>query len=301
MDRREFIRKTTAAVATALGAPALGADKAQVAAPPTTRPATKKPLRATDTVILAKAKIKTSRLAIGTGTLGGRQQRDLGIGGMVKLFRHGLDQGVRWWDTAGLYGTHPHVAATLKEIKRDRVTLTSKTRAKDAAGVRKDIENFRKELGTDYIDIVLLHCMTDPDWRDKMAGPMDALAEAKDKGLIRAVGCSYHTYPALKAAADEPWVQVSLARINPFAVRIDVNKPEEVPRIEKALQTLHERGQAVYGMKILGEGRIKGDRIDESLAFVLGRPYVNAFTIGFGSRREIDDIIRRIDRIRATA
>ena len=301
MDRREFIRKTTAAVATALGTPVLGADKVQVAAPPATRPVAKKLLRAGDTVTLAKTKIKTSRLAIGTGTLGGREQRDVGIEGMIKLFRHGLDQGVRWWESAEMYRTHPHVAAALKEVKRDRVVITTKTRSQDAAGVRKDIEDFRKELGSDYIDIVLLHGMRDHDWREKMKGPMDALSEAKDKGLIRAVGCSYHTLSALQAGADEPWTEVNLVRINPFALRMDVEKIQELPKVEKVLQTMHQRGKAAYGMKILAQGDLKGDRIDKSLRFVLARPYVSAFTIGFSRNEQIDDIIRRIDRIRATA
>ncbi len=302
MDRREFMRKAAAAAGAALGAQVLGC-RSTGTGPSlvTTGPAAGKPLRATDTVTLGRTGIEPSRLAIGTGTIGGREQRELGIEGMVKLFRHGLDQGVRWWDTAGMYGTHPHVRAALRDIKRDQVVITSKTRSKDAAGVRKDLEEFRKELDTDYIDILLLHCMTEPDWPGKMKGPMDVLSEARDKGWVRAVGCSFHNLGALQAAADEPWIEVALARFNPFAVRMDVSKTEQVPRVAEALQTMHQRGKAVYGMKILGQGDIKDDRIDESLQFVLGKPCVSGFTIGFGSGDQIDDIIRRIDRIRATA
>jgi aryl-alcohol dehydrogenase-like predicted oxidoreductase len=287
----------TAAAGTALiGGPVLAGDR-----PGTTQPAGRKILKAADTITLGKTGVKPSRLSMGTGTRGGSAQRELGVDGMVKLFRHGIDQGVHWWDTADMYKTHPHVHATLKEIKRDQVVITSKTRSTDADGVRADLERFRKEMDTDYIDIVLLHCMKDADWPQKMKGAMDALSEAKQKGWVRAVGCSCHTFVALKAAADEPWVEVDLARINPFAVIMDVDKPEQVPMVERVLQTMHDRGKAVYGMKIVGEGRFKGDRIDESLRFALSRPYVTGFTIGFANPAELDDMIQRIERASAGA
>jgi len=297
MDRREFIRKTAAVVGTTLAAPALGSDKA--CPPAATRPAARKVLRAADTVTLGKTRIKTSRLAIGIGTRGGWEQYLRGKDAMVKLLRYGFDQGLRWWDTAIAYRTHPYIQAALKEVKRDELTITSKTRAKDAAGVRADIERLRKDLNTDYVDVLLLHCMKDADWPEKMKGAMDALSEARQKGRVRAVGCSYHAVPALQAAADEPWAEVNLARINPFAVTMDVKKPENVPLVEKALQVISQRGRVVYGMKVLGEGGLKGNQIDESLRFVLNKPYVSAFTIGFSHDNQIDDIIQRIDRIRA--
>ena len=303
IDRREFLRKTTGAVGAVLGGQFLGCTKpeAGVSTPTAPAAAAKQVLHATDVVTLGKTGIQTSRLAMGTGTMGGREQRELGIDGLVKLLREGLNQGVRWWETADMYRTHPHVRAALKGLQRDRVVITTKTRSGDAAAVRGDIERFRTELGTDYIDMVLLHCMTDADWPDKMRGPMDVLSEAKDKGWVRAVGCSCHSVEALQAAADEPWIEVCLARINPFAVRMDVNSPDEVPRVEKVLQTMHERGKAVYGMKVLGQGDLEGDRIDASLRFVMARPYISGFTIGFGSAAQIDDIIRRVDRISASA
>jgi aryl-alcohol dehydrogenase-like predicted oxidoreductase len=143
--------------------------------------------------------------------------------------------------------------------------------------------------------------MQDGDWPEQMKGPLDALSEAKEKGLIRAGGCSCHSVGALEAAAAEPGVEVCLARINPFAVRIDVEKPQEVPQVEKALAALHERQKGVYAMKVLGEGRLKGERIDASLRFVLSRPFLSGFTIGFGRDMQIDDIIRRVDAIRMAA
>lgn len=293
MNRRTFLGET-AALAGSLIAGGVRADPAPATRPasPASRPAK---LRASDVITLGRTGIKTSRLAIGTGTEAGAEQRALGIPGLVKLFRHGFDRGVRWWETADMYKTHPHVAAALKEMRRDEVTITTKTQAKDYNGVKADIERFRREMSVDYIDVVLLHCMMDGDWPEKLKGARDALSEAKDKGHVRAVGCSCHTFAALKAAADSPWVEVDLARINPFAAVMDIEKRGEVPLVLQTLKKMHDQGKAVYGMKILGAGTFKEERIDRSLRFILQQKFVSGFVIGFGKTEQIDDILRRIE------
>lgn len=295
IHRREFLGKAAGVMGVALAPGVFGA---QTTVPPASRP-TSAPskLKASDVVTLGRTGIKASRLAIGTGTESGAEQRRLGIGGLVRLFRHGFDQGVRWWDVADSYKTHPHVGAALKEMRRDEVTITSKTSAKDSEGVKADIERFRREMGTDYIDIVLLHCMMDGNWPEKLKGAMDALSEAKQKGHVRAVGCSCHTYDALEAAADSDWVDVDLARINPYAAVMDVDKTEEVPQVQQALRRMHQRGKAVYGMKILGAGTFRGDRIEQSVRFILQQRFVSGFVIGFSKTDHIDDIVRRIERV----
>ncbi len=296
MHRREFLGKAAAVMAGSVIGPAvLGGQSATVqTSRPTSAPAK---LKANDLIVLGKTGIKTSRLAIGTGTESGAEQRRLGIDGFVKMLRHGFDQGVRWWDAADSYKTHPLVQAALKETKREQVTITSKTSAKDYKTAVADIERFRREMNTDYIDIVLLHCMTDANWTEKLKGPMDALSEAKAKGHVRAVGCSCHTFDALQAAAASPWVEVDLARINPFAAIMDVEKRQQVPEVLQVLKSMHQRGKAVYGMKILGAGTFNDGRIEQSLQFILQQRFVSAFVIGFSKTAHIDDIVRRIERV----
>lgn len=297
IDRRTFIGQAAAAVGAVMTGIAWPA-RADTAVPGT-RPAVAGaggPLLASDTVKLASTGVAPSRLAIGTGTKVSKQ-RELGERGLVSMLRHGFDQGVRWWDAADLYGSHPYLRLTLREIQRDQVVITSKTSARDADGVRADLERFRQELDTDYIDVFLLHCQTDGDWPQKLKGAMDVLSEAKQKGIVRAVGCSCHTLEALQAAADEPWVEVDLARINPFAVLMDVGKPDEVPKVVEVLKTMRARGKAVYGMKILGEGRLTPEQIEPSLRFAMEQDYLSGFTIGFRSQAEIDDIVRRIEKL----
>lgn len=301
MERRAFIQKALAGVGTVM-AGSLSLPHRDLAGLAVTS-ANKKLLRANDTVTMGKTGIKASRLAIGTGS-NAAEQRKRGVPGMVKLFHHAMDRGLYWLETADLYKTHPHVQGFLREIEREKVVVTSKTLSKTAEGVRSDIERFRKELDTDYIDILLFHCMSEPDWPEKMKGPMDALSDAKEKGYVRAIGCSLHVLGALEAACKERWGDVYLVRLNPFAVNMDVDKPKEISKVEKAIQLLHKQGKAVYGMKLLGgtnphigKSRLQGDQIDASLRFALSRSYLDGFTIGFSREKDIDDIFQRIERV----
>ncbi len=248
---------------------------------------------ATDRVKLGPRGVELSRLAIGTGTdgVGGssNQTRKLGMAGLANLFDAAYDQGVTFWDSADQYGTHPHVKEALKRVKRERVTILSKTHASTEKEMRADLDRFRRELGTDYIDILLLHCMMDDDWPDRKKGAMAVISEAQEKGILRTHGTSCHTLGALKAAARSPWVEVDLARINPAQAQMD-SDPRTVISVLKQMKAA---GKGVIGMKILGAGALR-NRVDESLQFALSLDCVDCFTIGSESRAEMEDLLRKI-------
>src|SRR5260370_14410244 len=185
--------------------------------------AARAPLRqkvaAFDTVTLGKNGIRTSLLAMGTGTIGSghhSNQTAIGVKGLSGLLLNGYDHGLRFFDSADSYGSHPHVAEALKHVPRDKVTVLTKTWARDPAAARADLDRFRRELGIDYIDVCLMHCLTEGNWTERFTGVMDVLSEAKQKGVIRAHGCSCHSIEALRAATKSPWVEVHLVRINPI-------------------------------------------------------------------------------------
>jgi 1-deoxyxylulose-5-phosphate synthase len=284
--RREFIHRAGfAAGAVWTGSRSMAARLAELA------PLSQK-FAATDTVMLGTTGIQTSRLAMGTGTVGSghhSHQTALGVGGLSRLLLNGYDNGLRFFDSADSYGSHPHVAAALKQVDRSKVTLLTKSWARDAAGMRADLERFRQELNTDHLDIVLMHCMTEADWTVQYRGAMDVLSEAKLKGIIRAHGCSCHTIEALRAAAKSPWVEVDFARINPIGSHMDAD-PETVVSV---LREMKAAGKAVVGMKILGQGDLS-KRQDEAIRYALGLGVLDAFTIGAESIDEQEDLMRRI-------
>jgi len=285
MRRREFlIRSATAAGAVWLSSKSIFKAISDQALP--------QKFSASDMVTLGGTGIKTSRLAMGTGTVGSghhSHQTALGIQGLSDLLRNGYDHGLRFFDAADSYGSHPHVAEALKHVQRDKVTVLTKSWARDADAMRADLDRFRKELGTDYLDVCLMHCVTEADWTERYRGAMDVLSEAKQKGIIRAHGCSCHTIQALRAAAKSPWVEIDFARINPVGAEMDADPATVV----SVLKEMKSAGKAVVGMKILGQGALR-NRQDEGIKYALSLGLLDAFTIGAESKQEQEDLIRRI-------
>jgi len=254
----------------------------------------KRPGSATEQVALGKSGIKVSLVGMGTGSVGSGQasnQTRLGTKEFTRVVRHALSSGVTFFDVADQYGSHAYLREALKGIPREKYQIQTKTHATKFADARSHIERYRMELGVDYIDIVLLHCMQQRDWPEQNKASMEYLVQAKAEGLIHAHGTSCHGMDPLRTSAQHPFVEVDLARINPEGLVMDDKKPDEVA---SELQEMHDAGKGVIGMKILGEGRIKTpEGRDASLRYVLGLGCVDAFIIGFENTDQIDDILKR--------
>jgi 1-deoxyxylulose-5-phosphate synthase len=285
MKRREFIVNTSLG----LGAAWLARQSILGALADTQLP---RKYAATDTVALGKTGIRTSRLAMGTGTVGYAKhsnQTALGVSGLSALLLNGYDNGLRFFDAADSYGSHPHVAAALKQLSRDKVTVMTKSPSRTPNEMRADLDRYRRELGTDYLDIVLMHCVTEGDWTEQYKGAMDVLSEAKEKGIIRAHGCSCHTIEALRAAAKSPWVEVDLVRINPISSHMDAD-PDTVVTV---IRQMKSSGKGIVGMKVLGQGDLR-NRQNEAIKYALSLNLLDAFTIGAESKSEQDNLIQRV-------
>jgi predicted aldo/keto reductase-like oxidoreductase len=287
ITRRDFLSQSAAAV----GAAAAGGLLARAAGQP-------RQLRsAADQVTLGRTGLKLSLLGMGTGSVGVKHssnQVKLGQEGFTKLVRYAYDKGITYFDTADQYGSHIFLREALRGLPRDRLFIQSKTRATTADQARADIQRFREELGTDYLDTLLMHCMQKGDWTTDFRPVMDALSEFKAKGWVKAVGVSCHGMDPLRTAVKTDWVDVDLARINPVGVkaRMDGTPGEVVP----CLRAMHDAGKGILGMKILGEGTFKTpeERL-RSLRFVLGLGCVDAFVIGFEKPEQIDEIFQLIE------
>ena len=246
-----------------------------------------------DRIKLGNAGVEVSRMAMGTGTNGGgknsNQTRKLGFKGLSDLLRAAYDEGVTFWDSADSYGTHPHLKEALKSVPREKVVILTKADIETADEMKSAIERYRQEIGTDYIDIILLHAVTNPNWRNELKGPMEVLSEAKEKGLVRMVGISCHSFSALEAAAEEPWVELDLARWNPGGSRMDA----DVSVVKKALIKMKANGKSIMGMKVLGQGDLL-NKIDECLQFQLGSEFIDCFTIGVENYDQFKDLVKRI-------
>ena len=251
-------------------------------------------------ITIGRTGIKTTFLGMGTGYSGGNNYSNRTRAKVAEaLIRQAYEKGVRFFDCADSYGTHPYVAAALKGIPRENYVIVTKMWAEqhNQGGIDADvaIDRFRKELNIDYIDIVQIHCMTDPQWTDKQKKQMDILENLKNKNIIKAHGVSVHSLDAMKTAAESSWVDVIHVRINPYGEAMDEKDPAlVVPVIEK----LHNSGKGVIGMKLAGNSSLNNysEKIDNSLKYVLGLGSVDLITIGFEKPEQIDDYMARIKR-----
>ncbi len=247
-------------------------------------------------VTLGNTGIRSTLVGVGTGTNGvggASNQTRLGEEPMISLLEYAYDQGIRYFDLADQYGSHPYMKQALKEnggtIPRDRVMLLTKTHAKTADEMRADLDRFRREVGTEYFDVILLHCKTKAGWSQSHAGAMEALAEAREQGIIRAHGVSCHSFAALEEAARTPWVQVDLARYNPWGEMMD----SSVENVKPVLERMVAAGKGVIGMKVFGGGkRISPEDRVEGLEHAVASPLLHQFTVGVESREQVDELLK---------
>lgn len=253
---------------------------------------------AVDRVKLGKTGLVVPRLALGTGTHGYKQSSDMtrmGIENWLKVARYAAERGMTFYDTADLYGSHQNVKAILKEVPREKAIIMSKLWTNPEEWNKDEpmakIDRFRKEIGTDYFDILLLHCMTKATWKEDKKPFIEVLSVVKQKGIVKAVGLSCHNFEALKVAAQDPWVDVILARINPDGLVMDAS-PEQVMAV---LKKAHDSGKGIIGMKIFGEGRMKTDeQRSNSIRYVMASKNVDCMTIGLTSAEQVDFAVDNI-------
>ncbi len=234
-------------------------------------------------------------LGIGTGTngWGGRSnQTELGKKQLISLLEYSYDRSLRYFDLADQYGSHPFMMKALDSgggtVPRGKSFLLTKTHARTATEMHADLDRFRKELNTDYLDVVLLHCKFSGDWPETHAGAMEVLSEAKQKGVIKAHGVSCHSLSALKTAATSPWVDVDLARLNPWGRHMDA----DVDTVKSVLTEMRQTGKGVIGMKILAQGEASTPtKVDQGVKHAMTCGLLDCFTIGIANRQELDQLL----------
>jgi 1-deoxyxylulose-5-phosphate synthase len=260
---------------------------------------------ATDWVTLGKSKVKVTRLAFGTGTMGGRVQRELGQDEFTRLVRYAYDRGIRFFETAESYHGMPEMLGiALKGLPRDSYRLMTKYSTPAAGDPAPKIDQFRKQLNTEYIDILLLHCLRPPTWATDYQSLQDGFSLAQQKGVIAVHGASIHGLPALRTIPGNKWLQVAMIRMNHNGTKMDtpemrdVNQPGNVEEVVAHTRKVHQQGMGVISMKLVGEGRFTAaEERDAAMKFAMNLGCVDSVTIGFKNTAEIDEAIERMNRV----
>lgn len=257
-------------------------------------------------VDLGGSGLNTTLIGFGTGVWATgrssyltRQEKDKSIA----VLKHAYSRGMRMFDCADTYGTHPIMKEALASMDRDKMMISSKIWTREGGipeAARPDanivVDRFRKEMGVDYFDLVQIHCQVDKDWTDTVRKQMDIMENLKQKGIIRAHGVSVHTLAAMKTALADPWVDVIHVRINPYHLSMDPDAPE-VEDVVEVIHKLHQSGKGVIGMKLVGNGDIQNDsdKINHSIKFVLGLGSVDMVIVGFENEGQVDNYMDRVE------
>ena len=292
MKRRQFLGAT------------LGVGALTATLPLHAQETTKKDLPPVPLIQLTKD-VKCSSIGFGTGMRGGMRQTNLTRLGWEKgipLLRFAYDHGVRFFDCADLYGTHWMVADALKDKPRDSYTLGTKIWVR-AGGIPEEerlsadklVTRFLKELKTDYIDVVQIHCMDKDNWSTEYAPYLEQLAALKKKGVIRAHGVSTHSNIATEHASKTSWTDVIHIRINSEGMSMDGPKDDAAARVSEAVRTAKlckDVGQGLIAMKVIGEGRMKDDPAMRKKSAEFVKKHVDVMIVGFEEIPQVEEFIR---------
>jgi predicted aldo/keto reductase-like oxidoreductase len=289
-SRRNFLRTAVAATAFAgTGGAALAKHKRA----------------ATDWVKLGKSNVKVTRLAFGTGTFGGKVQRDLGQPEFTRLVRYAYDHGIRFFETAESYHGMPEMLGiALQGLPRDSYRIMTKYSTPATGDPAPKIDQFRKQLNTEYIDILLLHCLRPPTWATDYESLQDGFSLAQQKKIIVSHGASIHGLPALRTIPGNKWLEIAMIRMNHNGTKMDtlemrdVNALGDVNEVVAHTKKVHAQGMGVISMKLVGEGRFtKAEDRDAAMKFAMNLGCVDSVTIGFKNTAEIDEAIERMNRV----
>jgi aryl-alcohol dehydrogenase-like predicted oxidoreductase len=257
---------------------------------------------ATDWVTLGKSDVKVTRLAFGTGTMGGRVQRELGQDQFTKLVRYAYDRGIRFFETAESYGDmHRMLGIALNGIPRDSYRLMSKVTTSVGVDPIQKIDELRQLAQTDYFDIMLLHWQHTPTWPRDSVRWQDGISEAQARQTVVGCGASVHGLPALRQCPGDKWLQVAMIRMNHKGVHMDAPDYDthdlgNVREVTTRVEQVRQKGMGVVSMKLVGEGAFttREDR-QASLRYAFKAAGVDCVTLGFKNTAEIDEAIENVN------
>jgi aryl-alcohol dehydrogenase-like predicted oxidoreductase len=287
-SRREFLKTTTAAA----GAIAVTG----------TLPLAAARQSATDWVTLGKSNVKVTRLAFGTGSIGGQVQRELGQEGFTKLVRHAYDRGIRFFETAESYGDmHRMLGVALEGIPRDNYRIMSKVTTRNGVDPQQKFDELRKLVNTDYFDIMLLHWQHTATWPSDTSRWQDGILEAQHRQAIVSHGASVHGLPALRQVPANKWLDVAMIRMNHKGTKMDAedydtNGLGNVPEVVTHVQQTRKNGMGIISMKLCGEGSFNREDRQAAMRFAFRNAGVDCVTVGYKNTAEIDEAIDNLNQ-----
>ena len=226
--------------------------------------------------ILGKTGLKISRVGFGGIPI---QKVD---GEQTKTLLHYLmEQGVNYIDTArGYTVSEEYIGYALQGI-RDRFVVATKSFARTAEAMAKDIEVSLGNLQTDHIDLYQVHNPSPADLDTVLApgGALEALQAAKKAGKIGHIGITLHSLELFQKAVEMDWVETIM-----FPYNIVETQGEEL------IAKCAEKNIGFIAMKPLAGGAI--DNAQTAIRFIVNNPAVSVVIPGMAEISEAEQNIR---------
>lgn len=243
--------------------------------------------------VLGNTGIEVSPIGMGVLTIG-KTQLNLDTDKGAEVLRYALEKGINFLDTAQYYETYHFIREALKGTNYNPV-IASKSLHPSYRDMEAAIEEARKALDRDVIDIFMLHEVRgeeDFKWR---IGAWECLNDAKAKGLVKAIGISTHHVDVAELNADlkESDVLFPLINFKSLGIRkgLGTGTKEEMAA---AIEQNSVNGKGVFTMKAFGGGNLTGSYI-EALDYVHNLKGVDSMMIGLGKHEEVDRIVEYIE------
>lgn len=199
----------------------------------------------------------------------------------VRVVGHCYDEGITFFDTANAYGDSEKKIGYALISVRDRVTLASKTLARDAETAARHVEQSLENLQTSRIEIYQIHQVGSDEVLHTVLAPggtYEALDQARGKGKIQFIGVSSHSIPtAIKACRTGRFDTIQI----PFNF-IEYEAADEL------FQVARGENMGIIAMKPLGGGLL--ERADLCIRFLQQYPDVIPIP-GTEALREVDEIV----------
>ena len=224
----------------------------------------------------------------------GPSQLALPIEEGANIIRYALQQGINFIDTAQYYRTYPYIRRALEMENFENLVICSKSLSWDYEGMMEAIQEAKEELGRDIIDIFLMHEVRSGQL-ELRSGAWEALKEAKERGLVRAIGISTHHVDITNAAATMEDLDVIFPLFN--YAGLGIRSGESFASAEDmydAIKACHAAGKGVFSMKAFGGGNLT-EHYQEALDYVYAKDEIDSIMIGFGKLSEVDDLLSYLD------
>ncbi|AGF77619.1 putative oxidoreductase, aryl-alcohol dehydrogenase like protein [Desulfocapsa sulfexigens DSM 10523] len=168
------------------------------------------------------------------------------------VIKEALAQGITYFDSAKAYSDSERYYGKIwgkNPDLRQNVFQTSKSAARDKKGALVDLQNSFQRLQTSYLDLWQIHDIrTDDDFRAiaRPGGALEAFVEAREQGLVKAIGVTGHHDPYILTRALKEWpVDAVLMPVNPVEGNMEGFLTDTLPAAQ-------QKSVAIIGMKVLG-------------------------------------------------